>query len=124
MLTLDQVYWRAPDGEEIVKGVSLEIAPGKLTVVTGPNGGGKTSLAKLVAGLIAPTGGRISLDGEEITALDMTQRARRGIAYAFQQPVRFKGVTVRDLLEIAAGEALEESQRCAVLGKVGLGARD
>ena len=124
MLTLDQVYWRAPDGEEIVKGVSLEIAPGKLTVVTGPNGGGKTSLAKLVAGLIAPTGGRISLDGEEITALDMTQRARRGIAYAFQQPVRFKGVTVRDLLEIAAGEAMEESQLCAVLGKVGLCARD
>ena len=124
MLTLDQVYWKTPDGEEIVKGVSLEIAPGRLTVVTGPNGGGKTSIAKLVAGLASPTAGRILLDGEEITGLDITERAKRGIAYAFQQPVRFKGVTVRDLLEIAAGEALSEEDMCSVLGKVGLCARD
>ena len=124
MLTLDQVYWRAPDGEEIVKGVSLEIAPGKLTVVTGPNGGGKTSIAKLVAGLMAPTAGTILLDGEDITAMDITGRAKKGIAYAFQQPVRFKGVTVRDLLEIAAGEALGEEELCGLLGKVGLCARD
>ena len=124
MLTLDQIYWTAPDGEEIVKGVSLEIAPGKLTVVTGPNGGGKTSIAKLVAGLLAPSAGKILLDGEDITALDITQRARRGIAYAFQQPVRFKGVAVRDLLEIAAGGSLEEEKLCALLGKVGLCARD
>ena len=124
MLTLDQVYWKTPDGEEIVKGVSLEIAPGRLTVVTGPNGGGKTSIAKLVAGLASPTGGRILLDGEEITGLDITERAKRGIAYAFQQPVRFKGVTVRDLLEIAAGDALSEEDMCSVLGKVGLCARD
>ena len=124
MPTLEQVYWKTPDGEEIVKGVSLEIAPGRLTVVTGPNGGGKTSIAKLVAGLASPTGGRILLDGEEITGLDITERAKRGIAYAFQQPVRFKGVTVRDLLEIAAGEALSEEDMCSVLGKVGLCARD
>ena len=124
MLTLEQVYWKTPDGEEIVKGVSLEIAPGRLTVVTGPNGGGKTSIAKLVAGLASPTGGRILLDGEEITGLDITERAKRGIAYAFQQPVRFKGITVRDLLEIAAGEALSEEDMCSVLGKVGLCARD
>ena len=124
MLTLDQVYWKTPDGEEIVKGVSLEIAPGRLTVVTGPNGGGKTSIAKLVAGLALPTAGRILLDGEEITGLDITERAKRGIAYAFQQPVRFKGVTVRDLLEIAAGEVLSEEDMCSVLGKVGLCARD
>ncbi len=124
MLVLDQVYWRAPDGEEIVKGVSLEIAPGKLTVVTGPNGGGKTSIAKLVAGLMAPTAGRILLDGEDITAMDITGRAQKGIAYAFQQPVRFKGVTVRDLLEIAAGNPLEEDELCGLLGKVGLCARD
>ena len=124
MLTLDQVYWKTPDGEEIVKGVSLEIAPGRLTVVTGPNGGGKTSIAKLVAGLALPTAGRILLDGEEITGLDITERAKRGIAYAFQQPVRFKGVTVRDLLEIAAGDALSEEDMCSVLGKVGLCARD
>ena len=124
MLTLDQVHWRAPDGEEIVKGVSLEIAPGKLTVATGPNGGGKTSIAKLVAGLLSPAAGRILLDGEEITGLDITERARKGIAYAFQQPVRFKGVAVRDLLEIAAGEPLGEEELCALLGKVGLCARD
>ena len=124
MLTLDQVHWRAPDGEEIVKGVSLEIAPGKLTVATGPNGGGKTSIAKLVAGLLVPAAGEISLDGEKITELDITERAKRGIAYAFQQPVRFKGVAVRDLLEIAAGEALGEEELCGLLGKVGLCARD
>ena len=124
MLTLEQVYWKTPDGEEIVKGVSLEIAPGRLTVVTGPNGGGKTSIAKLVAGLASPTAGRILLDGEEITGLDITERAKRGIAYAFQQPVRCKGVTVRDLLEIAAGEVLSEEDMCSVLGKVGLCARD
>ena len=124
MLTLEQVRWTAPDGEEIIRGVSLQAAPGKLTVVTGPNGGGKTSLAKLVAGLTTPTAGRILLDGQDITALDITERARLGIAYAFQQPVRFKGLTVRDLLEIAAGDKLEEAALCSLLAQVGLCARD
>lgn len=120
MLTLDHIRWTLPDGTEIVKDISLHIPAGKLVVITGPNGGGKTSLAKLIAGLEQPASGRILLDDEDITSLDVTERAKRGISFAFQQPVRFKGLTVRDLLELAAGERLTEIQLCDVLGKVGL----
>ena len=108
MLQLEHLAWRLPGGENILKGVDVHVPKGKLVVVTGPNGGGKTSLAKLVAGLETPTSGRILFDGEDITGLDITRRAQKGIAYAFQQPVRFKGLTVRDLLEMAAGKPLEE----------------
>ncbi len=93
-------------------------------LITGPNGGGKTSLAKLIAGLEKPTSGSIILDGEDITSLDITERANKGISYAFQQPVRFKGITVRDLLELAAGKKIEEKEICSLLGKVGLCTRD
>ena len=95
-----------------------------MTVVTGPNGGGKTSLAKIIAGLAMPTEGRLCLDGEDITSWDMTERARHGISYAFQQPVRFKGLTVRDLLEIAAEEKLGMERICRYLGEVGLCAEE
>lgn len=88
--------------------------------MTGPNGGGKTTLAKLIAGLEKPDEGRIFLDDEDITEMPVTDRARRGIAYAFQQPVRFKGLTVRDLLELAANDKLTEAQLCRLLEKVGL----
>ena len=88
--------------KEIVKGIDLSVPEGKLTVITGPNGGGKTSLAKIIAGLYTPSQGQILLNKEEITHWDITRRARGGIAYAFQQPVRFKGLTVRDLLELSA----------------------
>ena len=118
MLTLENVGWTAPDGEEILRNISLEIPEGKMTVITGPNGGGKTSLAKLIAGLVTPTEGKILLDGEDITGWDMTERARHGISYAFQQPVRFKGLTVRDLLEISAEEALSQDMVCKYLGEV------
>ena len=124
MLTLEHLAWELPTGEEILKGVDLTVADGKLTVVTGPNGGGKTSLAKLIAGLETPTAGRIVLDGEDITPLDVTERAKRGVAYAFQQPVRFKGLTVRRLLELAAGDSLRHHEVCDLLGLVGLCARD
>lgn len=124
MLTLDKVSWTASDGEEILRDISLEIPAGKMTVITGPNGGGKTSLAKLIAGLVTPTEGRILLDGEDITRWDMTERARGGISYAFQQPVRFKGLTVRDLLEISAEETLSQERICKYLGEVGLCAGD
>ncbi len=124
MLQLDAVRWSLPDGEEIIKDVSLAVPDGKLTVVTGPNGGGKTSIAKLIAGLISPTAGKIILDGLDITAWDITERARHGIAYAFQQPVHFKGLTVRDLLELAAGGPLDEPALCGLLGKVGLCAHE
>lgn len=120
MLTLEHLAWSLPDGTDIVKDVSLTAKDGKLVVVTGPNGGGKTSLAKLVAGLHTQTSGKVIFDGKDISNLDITERARLGIAYAFQQPVRFKGLTVRDLLEIAAGHELSEDELCDLLGRVGL----
>lgn len=120
MLTLEHLAWSLPDGTDIVKDISLTAKDGKLIVVTGPNGGGKTSLAKLIAGLHTQTAGKIIFNGKDISALDITERAKLGIAYAFQQPVRFKGLTVRDLLEIAAGHALSEDDLCDLLGQVGL----
>lgn len=107
MLELQNIHWQLPDGGEILKGISLSIPDGQLTVVTGPNGGGKTSLAKVIAGLYAPSEGKILLNGEDITELSITDRAKKGIAYAFQQPVRFKGLTVLDLLELSAEESFQ-----------------
>lgn len=124
MLELQNIKWKVSDGTEIIKNINLEIPSGKLVVITGPNGGGKTSLAKLIAGLEEPTSGNIILDGEDITSLDITERANKGISYAFQQPVRFKGITVRDLLELAAGKKIEEKEICSLLGKVGLCTHD
>jgi len=124
MLKLEHLTWEAPGGAQVLRGIDLTIPEGKLTVITGPNGGGKTTIAKLVAGLETPSGGRILLDGEDITGLDVTSRARRGLSYAFQQPVRFKGLTVRDLLELAGGGRLREEQLCAILSRVGLCARE
>ena len=124
MLALEHLAWNLPDGEPILKDITLTVPDGKLAVVTGPNGGGKTSLAKLIAGLEKPAAGRILLDGEDITGLDITQRAKKGVAYAFQQPVRFKGLAVRDLLELAAGDSLSEQELCTILGQVGLCAQD
>ena len=124
MLVLENVSWKASDGEEILRDISLEIPDGKMTVITGPNGGGKTSLAKLIAGLVDPTEGRILLDREDVTGWDMTERARGGISFAFQQPVRFKGLTVRDLLEISAERKLDSGEVCRYLGEVGLCAEE
>ena len=127
MLTLKNLSLTASDAQgrtDIVKNVSLDVEDGKFLVITGPNGGGKTTLAKLIMGLAVPTGGQILLDGEDITPLSITDRARRGISYGFQQPPRFKGIRVSDLLNVAAGKNLGHDEACSYLTKVGLCARD
>ncbi len=124
MLCLNNVKWKAEDGAEILKGIDFEIEPGKLTVVTGPNGSGKTSLAKVISGVEQATEGSINLDGVELIDKDITERARLGVAYAFQQPVRFKGITVRDLIELAQGSKIEEVDVCSLMSKVGLCTND
>ena len=124
MLELQHISWTAPGGSQVLRDVSLTIPEGKLTVITGPNGGGKTTLAKIIAGIETPDSGKIFLDGKDITGLDVTQRAREGVSFAFQQPVRFKGFTVRKLLELSAGKTLTSSAVCELLGRVGLCGRE
>ncbi|MDD2970388.1 MAG: ATP-binding cassette domain-containing protein, partial [Lachnospiraceae bacterium] len=106
MLKLEHVSWKAEDGKEILQDVTFRIPQNKFVVITGPNGGGKTTTAKLIAGLMKPSTGKIEFNGQNITDLDATDRAKAGIGYAFQQPVRFKGITVKELIEIATGHAL------------------
>ncbi len=110
--------------KEIIHDLSLTIENGKFVVITGPNGSGKSTLARLIMGIEKPISGNIVLDGEDITALDITERAKRGISFAFQQPVRFKGIRVQDLLRLAAGKNISLSAACEYLSEVGLCARD
>ena len=110
--------------KEILRDVSLTIRDGKLVVITGPNGGGKSTLARMIAGVEKPSSGRILFNGEDITNLSITERAKKGIGFAFQQPVRFKGIQVLDLLRIAAGKPLSVGDACNYLAQVGLCARD
>ena len=127
MLELKNISFQVDDegkDKEIIRNISLTIPDRKLVVVTGPNGGGKSTLAKLIAGIEKPTEGRIFFNGEDITELGVTERAKKGIAYAFQQPVRFKGIRVLDLIRIAAGKTLSISDACEYLSAVGMCARD
>ena len=126
MLELRNVSYRVNNelGEkQILKDINLTLDE-RFVAFTGPNGGGKSTLAKVIAGILTPTEGRIYLDGEDITDLSVTERAQKGISYAFQQPVRFKGLTVRDLINIAAGKTLKVSDACSYLSEVGMCARD
>ena len=110
--------------QEIVNHLDLTVEDGKLLVITGPNGGGKSTLARLIMGIEKPTSGQILFNGTDITNLDITERARLGIGYAFQQPPRFKGMTVRRLLSLAHGSELPDDACCAYLTNVGLCSRD
>ena len=123
MLKLENISFQADEKTEILKKIDLEINE-RFTAITGPNGGGKSTLAKVIAGILKPTTGRIWLDGTDITDLGVTERARSGISYAFQQPVRFKGLRVRDLMKLAAGKDTTLADACAYLSEVGLCARD
>ncbi len=119
MLEIKNLSFSA-QGRKILDDISLTIPDGKLICLTGPNGGGKTTLAKMIAGVEKPDSGQILLDGLDLVPLDPTERARAGVGYAFQQPVRFKGITVRDMLNMAAGKTLTEQELADVLQEVGL----
>lgn len=126
MLELKNVSFTvdAENGEkEIIEDVSLQIDE-RFVALTGPNGGGKSTLAKLIMGIYKPTAGKIYFNGEDITDLSITERAQKGITFAFQQPVRFKGITVSDLITLASGKQLNTAQVCNYLSEVGLCARD
>ena len=129
MLEVKNLCFTVPDAERradlsIINDVSFTLEDGKFLVLTGPNGGGKSTLARLIMGIEKPTGGKIIFNGEDITDLSLTERAKKGIGYAFQQPPRFKGLTVRRLLSLASGRNLPENECCAYLTKVGLCSRD
>ena len=111
------------DNKEILNDISFKIDE-RFVAITGPNGGGKSTLARLVAGIIKPTSGRIYLDGKDITDLSITERAHEGISFAFQQPVRFKGITVKDLIRFAVGHDISTADACSYLSEVGLCAKD
>ena len=123
MLELKNVSYTVPERKEILRNVSLRLDD-RFVAITGPNGSGKSTLAKIIAGIYQPTSGQILLDGEDITALSVTERARRGISYAFQQPVRFKGITVKDMISLAAGKSMTVAQVCEYLAEVGLCAKN
>ena len=109
---------------DIIRDLSMTVKDGTFVVITGPNGGGKSTMARLIAGIEKPNTGQILLDGVDVTEEGVTERARRGISFAFQQPVRFKGLTVLDLIRIAAGRELQIAEACEYLSEVGLCARD
>ncbi len=126
MLELKNISYEVEDDQEsreILKNINLTIND-HFVAVTGPNGGGKSTLAKIIAGIIRPTSGQILLDGKDITDLNITERANAGISYAFQQPVHFKGLTVKDLVSLAAGRKMTVSEICEILSEVGLCAKE
>ncbi|MCW6089035.1 ABC transporter ATP-binding protein [Clostridium sporogenes] len=125
MLELKNVCFNVDDNKkQILKNINLIINDSKFTAITGPNGGGKSTLAKIISGIKKPTSGSIIFDGKDITSMSMTERAKLGISFAFQQPVRFKGITVKDLLTLAAQKDISKKNICEHLHEVGLCAKD
>lgn len=128
MLELQNISFQVADDKssqkEIIKNVNLTIEDHQFVAITGPNGGGKSTLAKLIMGIEKPTSGRMLFNGTDITGMSISERANLGISFAFQQPVRFKGIKVRDLITLAAGDGLSVAGACEYLSKVGLCARD
>lgn len=110
--------------KDILKDINLQIDDTKFVVITGPNGSGKSTLAKIIMGIVKPTSGKIYLEGTDITTLDITERAKLGIGFAFQQPIKFKGLTVKDLIEVSAGGKVDIATACNYLSDVGLCARE
>lgn len=126
MLELRNVSYSVEENnaqKEIIKNINVKINDG-FVAITGPNGGGKSTMAKLIAGIIKPTSGQILLDGVDITDVSITDRAKMGISFAFQQPVRFKGITVKDLITLAAGTKITVTEACKYLSEVGLCAKE
>ena len=123
MLELKDICF-SRDNKNILKNVNLTIDNNKLIVITGPNGSGKSTLAKIIMGIENPDSGQIIFDGKDITDLSITERAKKGIGFAFQQPVRFKGLTVKDLIEISAGNSIKVCDACDILADVGLCAQE
>jgi len=120
LLEIKNISFKADDGKDIVKNISLTVEEGQIVAVTGPNGGGKSTIAKIFSGIYTPSEGSILLDGRDITDMDITERAKSGIGYGFQRPVCFKGFRVRDLLNIANGGEMSQNELKDLLGTVGL----
>ena len=123
MLELKNVCFHK-DGKDILKNINLKIDEDKFVAITGPNGGGKSTLAKIIMGIYKPSSGQIFFNGEDITSLSITERAKKGIGFAFQQPVKFKGITVRDLITLSAGKDIRFNEICEYLSSVGLCAKE
>ena len=123
MLELKNVCFKRDD-KQILNNISLELPSGKFVVVTGPNGSGKSTLAKIIMGIEKPDTGSIIFDGEDITNLSIDERARKGSGFAFQQVVKFKGITVYDLIRLSAGKKVTKNEACEILSTVGLCAKE
>lgn len=123
MLELKNITF-SRDNKKILDNININLASNKFVAITGPNGSGKSTLAKIIMGIEKPDSGKIMFNGEDITNLDISERANLGIGFAFQQPVRFKGLTVKDLIELSAGSALKFNQTCDYLSDVGLCAKE
>lgn len=123
MLEIKNLSYTTSEGKTILQNINLSVNE-KFVAITGPNGSGKSTMAKIIAGILPPTEGRIILDGVDITDMSITERANNGVSFAFQQPVRFKGITVRDIISIAAGREVSFDEACNYLSEVGLCARE